>query len=228
MKFAVISDLHGNFPALTAVLKDLPSIDGIICCGDFVGYYPDVNEVCDEMRKLGVIAVRGNHDAYVTKHLVPRPDRAEAYKSDWTRENLSSDNYQWLNCLPVELKFSFDELLITVRHANFFDEEKYLYPDSAEFDGISLKENEVVFFGHTHHPMKIKAGQGFIVNPGSVGQPRDWNPDASYAIIDTFNREVEFRRVSYAVAEFQAGLRKMNWDINVINILSRRKAIDEK
>lgn len=223
MKLAIISDLHANLPALKAVLNDLPPIDGIICCGDFVGYYPDVNEVCDEIKKLGAYSIRGNHDAYVTKHLTPKSDKAETYKTEWTRANLTADNYHWLNSLPIEIHFNYDDLFITVRHANFEDEEKYLYPDSQEFGKFKLKENEIAIFGHTHHPMKIKAGAGTILNPGSVGQPRDWNPDASYAIFDTFDRTIEFRRASYDVASFQNRLREMNWDEKVISILSRKK-----
>ena len=208
MKIVIISDLHGNFPALQAVLQDLPSNDGIICCGDIVGYYPDVNEVCDEVRKLNVQTIRGNHDAYVTKNLTPASDKAEIYKTVWTRKNLSDANFRWLKMLPAQMDFDFNGLLVKVRHANFQEEESYLYPDSQKLKEFTLNENEIVLFGHTHHPMLIKAGAGLIVNPGSVGQPRDYNPQSSYSILDTDNRSIEFRRVNYNVAAYQEKLKK--------------------
>lgn len=228
MKIALISDLHANLAALRAVLDDMPPVDSIVCCGDIIGYYPDVNEVCDEIRKLGVIAIRGNHDAYVTGHLDADQTKSRAYRVEWTRDVLSEDNFRWLSTLPVELKFCLDELRITIRHANFQNEEGYLYPDLKEFENIELAENEVVCFGHTHHPMEIKAGRGTILNPGSVGQPRDWNPDASYCIIDTSCRGFDFRRVPYDVAGFQKRLRELDWDTSVVDILSRRRVTEDE
>lgn len=85
MKLAIIADIHGNKPALEAVLRAAPPVDAWICAGDVVGYYPDVNEVCEILYGLRAFVVRGNHDAYVTRELLPNDQRAAAYRTDWTR-----------------------------------------------------------------------------------------------------------------------------------------------
>jgi len=221
VKIGLISDVHANISALQAVINDMPSVDLWICAGDVVGYYSDINEVCSLLRQLGAWVIRGNHDAYVTEGLVPRPDRRSMYRTDWTRENLDPAHLAWLATLPVEMAFHLGEKFIRVRHANPWDEETYLYHDSAQLNKISLDCNEVLVLGHTHHPMLVRCGKGIVINPGSVGQPRDWNPLASYAVLSTDSGEVDFRRVSYDVARLQQKLTKLRWDSATISILNR-------
>ena len=223
MKFAVISDIHGNLPALEATLADLPIIDTILCCGDIVGYYPDVNEVCELLQKREVSAIRGNHDAYVLGLLQPDPAKREKYYTDWTRSHLSEPSQRWLGSLPEERKVKADEFSLHLRHASPWDEETYIYPDSPSLAKISLKKNEILILGHTHHPMLIQAGEGYVLNPGSVGQPRDWNPMAGYALIDTMSGRMEHRRVGYNLKEFQTRLQSLNWNPDLIEILSRKR-----
>lgn len=223
MKAAVLSDIHGNLPALQAVLDDFPPIDVCICCGDVVGYYPDAEAVCNILKDQNTFLVRGNHDAYVTGGMFPKMEKANAYKVAWTRKNLSKKNLMWLASLPVEMIFFWDEVKIILRHASPWDEETYLYPDSKRLTDINLKKDEFLFLGHTHHPMWIKAGDGMILNPGSVGQPRDWNPLASYAIFDSTTKSVEIRRVQYNVSEYQNRLKELGWENSVVEILGRQK-----
>ncbi len=223
MKIAVLSDIHGNLPALQAVLDDFPLVNACVCCGDLVGYYPDAEEVCNILQNLNTLIVRGNHDAYVAGALFPSMDKADAHKIEWTRANLSEKNLSWLTALPVEMSFSWDGSRILMRHASPWDEETYLYPDSSRLSEIQLRENEFLFLGHTHHPMWIRAGDGMILNPGSVGQPRDWNPLASYAIFDPTARNVEMRRVKYNVPAFQKRLKGLGWENALIDILNRKK-----
>jgi putative phosphoesterase len=223
VKIAVLSDIHGNLPALSAVLEDIPKFDAIVCCGDIVGYYPDVNEVCNILRERNVFTVRGNHDAYLSGVLTPIIEKQTSYRSEWTRDRLNSDNFSWLESLPTEIIFSWDGSDIHLRHASPWDEVTYLYPDSKRLLEIKLRKGEYLFLGHTHHPMWINVGDGMILNPGSVGQPRDWNPHASYAIFDSISKSVEIRRVKYDVLAYQNKLRKLDWDKSTINILSRKK-----
>ena len=223
MKIAVLSDIHGNFPALQSVLADMPSVDAFICCGDLVGYYPDADQVCNTMKDLSAFIVRGNHDAYVSGALTPAPDKAQAYKIEWTYANLSDKNSNWLASLPFEMNFLLDGLNIKVRHASPWDEETYLYPDSPRLADIYLGWGEMLLIGHTHRPMAHQAGEGMVLNPGSVGQPRDWNPLASYAILDTVTRYAVTRRVEYNVQVFQNRLKELGWESSLIEILSRKK-----
>jgi predicted phosphodiesterase len=221
MRLGVISDIHGNLPALEAVLEAMPSVDLLLCAGDLVGYYPDVNEVCDRMRQSGAAIIRGNHDAYVTGELRPDPSRALAYRTEWTRQCLTAKNHAWLAALPVELRFSFGAAGIRMRHASPWDEETYLYKDSPKLKSIHPGAGEFVISGHTHIPLCLRMDQGFWINPGSVGQPRDFDPRASFSTIDTVTEAVEIIRCSYPVEAYQDRLREMNWDAKMVQILSR-------
>ena len=223
MRIGIISDIHGNLPALTAVLKAMPAVDVLLCAGDVVGYYPDVNEVCEALRRAGAGVVRGNHDAYVLGELNPDPSRQSAYRTDWTREQLAARNRAWLAALPVEMRFSFGRARIVLRHASPWDEETYLYRDSASAEKVRLEAGEFLLLGHTHIPMKHPAGDGWMINPGSVGQPRDYDPRAAFSILDTVSSEVELCRCSYDVAAYQQRLQACGWDEKTIQILSRRK-----
>jgi len=224
LRVALISDIHANLPALRAVLHDVSDVDCCICAGDIVGYYPFVNEVCDLIRNSGAHVVRGNHDAFVIDELEPSEEDREVYKVDWTRKQLENQHFKWLGSLPVEMSFHWAERVIKVRHASPWDEESYLYPDSEKLPEIKLNKNEIHVLGHTHHPMKVTCGEGFVVNPGSVGQPRDWNPKAGYAILDTQSGAVEFRRVNYDFGKLQAHLVELCWEPASISILSRERS----
>jgi putative phosphoesterase len=220
MRVALLADLHANLPALSAVLGELGAVDLIVCLGDVVGYYADPNEVCSLIRARNISTIRGNHDAYVLGELTPHPDRKAAYRTDWTREVLEPDHLAWLRSLPTNLEFRWDKLLVRLRHATPWDEEGYLYPDS-DLSAIRLNANEVLALGHTHWPMQRQCGEGLLLNPGSVGQPRDCNPMASYAILDCDTGNVEFRRVRYDVASLQKRLCQMGWAPATVDILSR-------
>ena len=220
MKVALLADIHANLPALAAVLDDLPQVDAVVCLGDVVGYYADPNEVCGLLRKFKIPTIRGNHDAYILGQLTPHPDRVAAYRTKWTREHLQPDHLAWLRSLPTSLEFRWGKMLVRLRHATPWDEEGYLYPDS-DLNEIRLGPNEFLALGHTHWPMLRPCGEGFVLNPGSVGQPRDCNPMASYAILDCDSGSVDFRRVHYDVAGLQERLRQLGWGPATIDILSR-------
>lgn len=224
MKIAFLSDIHANLAALKAVLSDMPPVDATICSGDVVGYYPDVNEVCELVRSHAFHVVRGNHDAYVSGGLSPAVEHRQAYRVDWTRKHLGVENFRWLASLPHELGFLFDGLTIKVRHASPWDEESYLYPDSPELSQIKLDTDQLLCLGHTHHPLFTQLGLGWLLNPGSVGQPRDWNPKASYVLFDTKTRTADFRRVAYDVVAFQQRLHKLGWEESSIQILGRTRS----
>jgi putative phosphoesterase len=221
MKLGLIADIHGNIAALDAVLQDMPQVDALICAGDVVGYYPHANEACHRLRELGAHVVRGNHDIYVAA--LPDPDvvRLGSYRIEWTRAQLTPENLQWLSELPPELRFEWNGQRVRVRHASPWDEETYLYPDSPELDGLELEGSEILVLGHTHHPLVRQCGDALLINPGSVGQPRDRNPRPSYAILEVETREVCHRRATYDVERFEEELRQLNWEAGTIGILSR-------
>ncbi len=224
MKIGCLADIHGNFPALCAVLNHMPPVDFLVCAGDVVGYYPEVNEVCEKLREVSAYVIRGNHDAYVTGELIPDVSRRVAYRTDWTQETLSPENFSWLKSLPIELGFSFGQTKLIVRHASPWDEETYLYLNSDRIDKLNLTSSEVRIFGHTHHPFWQKVTEGWILNPGSVGQPRDYDPRPAFAVLDTVTQQATLHRTSYDVSSYQQRLKHLGWDENMIAILSRKRS----
>jgi putative phosphoesterase len=222
MRLALISDIHANLDALQAVLEDVPPVDHIVCCGDLVEYYDRPNEVCALIRSRNIPCIRGNHDAYVIGALPPGDANRAAYRTDWTRETLDASHRLWLAELPTEMRFEQDGRQLWVRHASPWDEETYLYADAdAALSRLRLASREILAVGHTHRPLHLKAGDGWLLNPGSVGQPRDYDPRASYAVLDLGTGGVEHRRAGYDVAAMQARLEQQDWDANVVGILSR-------
>jgi putative phosphoesterase len=223
MKLGLIADVHGNIAALEAVLTDMPPVDAVLCAGDVVGYYPHPNQVCDRLRRLGAWVVRGNHDAYVSEHLPFDQANDRAYRATWTRRHLEPGHLAWLKTLPVEIDFKWGGRRVRLRHASPWDEETYLYPDSPALRDLKLNAAEILVVGHTHHPLAMHCGEGLLVNPGSIGQPRDWNPLASYAVLELESCAVSHRRVAYDVAGLQRELMEMGWETKTIQVLSRER-----
>jgi predicted phosphodiesterase len=223
MRLAVISDVHGNLPALEAVLADVGSVDAIVCCGDLVGYYPDVAQVVARVRGLGVFAVRGNHELMAMGAVPIPPERAGYYRIAEARRALPAGSLAWLAGLPPSLELACDGLTVVVRHASPWDEATYLHPDAPALRDIALAEGRWLLLGHTHYPMRVRAGRGFVANPGSVGQPRDWNPKAAYAVLDTARGTWEQRRVAYDHRGYQRRLEELGLEPRAIGLLGRER-----
>jgi putative phosphoesterase len=224
MRVALISDIHANLAALEAVLDDVPAVDRIVCCGDIVGYYDRPNEVCAIVRRRGIACIRGNHDAYVIGALEPRIENRLSYRTDWTRATIADTHLEWLKGLGTDLRIDQEGRRLWLRHASPWDEETYLYPDAeSALARLEIAVNETLAVGHTHRPLHRAVDGGWLLNPGSVGQPRDWNPRASYAIFDLVTGEVECRRVGYDVAVMQRRLEAQGWEPQIVDLLGRTR-----
>jgi predicted phosphodiesterase len=218
MKFLIVTDIHGNREALEAVLKDARSqYDRIVCLGDIVGYGADPNFIVDWARANVSAIVRGNHDAVCAGlESLSRFNDAAADAAAWSRRVLSPKNLAYLKRLPAGpfLYEGFD-----LAHGSPFGEYDYLCSTSDVAAIRGRMTTPLTFFGHTHdqggfqikrngkvnviNPQSLPMGlvlaprSKYLVNPGSVGQPRDRNPDAAYAIYAPAERKIEFRRVEY-------------------------------
>jgi putative phosphoesterase len=200
-KIAVISDIHGNLPALEAVLTDIKSkqISTIYCLGDLVGYYCFFNEVVQKINELKIPTVLGNHDdALINNKGVIARSKTCTQILKWQLENASASTISFLKSLPTHLEITHSNHSIKLIHAGLKDNvDEYLFDvNDTYFENHQLNEDLLVS-GHTHLPSykKLYSGKTWI-NPGSAGQPRDGNNKASYVIIDE-GLNPEFIRVSY-------------------------------
>ena len=230
MRYGIISDLHSNYEALSAVLAQIDEhgVDRLLCLGDIVGYGPNPNECCDELRRRDCLAIAGNHDEAAISAEEPEAFNALARQAiAWTKGELSAANRAYLAELPREIDF---ERFSIVHGAPIFHFDYILNVVDAQ-SAFPHATAPLTFIGHTHiaevffqddggRAYHLKLANGgkidiidqcrYIINPGSVGQPRDHNPQASFAIYDEDRRVVEIRRVSYDVSRVQERMQRAN------------------
>jgi diadenosine tetraphosphatase ApaH/serine/threonine PP2A family protein phosphatase len=212
MRIAVVSDVHANWPALQAVLADLDQVDDTICLGDLIGYGGQPLACLDHVRDRGWLTLTGNHDRACTDADVLDWFNLEAAAVvRWTAAQLDQERTRWLRELPE--RATRDGALLV--HASPRDPVyEYVLDDRTAAANLRLMGDHVCFHGHTHLPGVYRFDEDgrvvhdyclgrlplcgpALVNPGSVGQPRDRDPDASYGVWDTDADTIEFRRVPY-------------------------------
>lgn len=220
MRYAIISDIHSNLEALTAVMAEIDSlrVDGIVCLGDVVGYNANPNECIDILRSRGVPCIMGNHDARAASLSGSDGFNPLAHRALlWTVEQLTPDNKAYLAGLPSSLVI---DGVFLVMHGSVDDTDRYIDGvEDAAGDFLLMRERAGVntgFFGHTHVPITyieigaevmtqlddmihLDAGCAYLINPGSVGQPRNHDPRASFALYDTDAGVVTFHKVDYDI-----------------------------
>lgn len=226
--YAVISDIHGSLEALQAVLRDIPDgVEKIYCLGDVIGYGASPNECCDLVRTSGMPTISGNHDLAVTDLSTDlawfNPVAAAAVK--WTREQLTEKNAHFLRSRPRMMRE--DGTLFV--HGSVRDPDEYILNGSVARENLEVLEDEypevrICFFGHTHvktvapspdgpspayRTLDLTEGGPYLVNPGSVGQPRDGDAFASYVLTEESPEgvRVTYRFVDYDVEKAQAKIR---------------------
>lgn len=233
-RYAIITDIHSNLAALRAVLDAVADrgVAAILCLGDLVGYGPSPHEVVKELEQLPIRCICGNHDRYALGQQSDEVRAATAEAIDYTRQHLTPADENFLRGLPDTMMFE-DRILLV--HGSPRSRDEYIVAAEvavanykhfrAEYAGIDL-----CFFGHTHVPMLIGDGRvvrqvtpgepvalkrrtPYLINPGSVGQPRDGNPDAAFGILDLDESTMTFHRVAYDVEDthrriLEAGLQR--------------------
>lgn len=224
-KFAILGDIHSNIDALNVVLEDCRSqgVTDFLCTGDVVGYNACPRECLEIIRDLGCPVVMGNHDHYVSsvQNLEDFNPHAAAV-IEWTREQLTEEEMNYLANLP----FVKTTMGITLVHSTMDVPENFGYV----FDHLQAEAHfthqvtPLCFHGHTHCPMvyekqlsavyridaqdfRLPIGRKYFVNVGSVGQPRDGDPRAAYAIYEPKSRALSFRRLDYDIAAAQERIR---------------------
>jgi predicted phosphodiesterase len=226
-KYAILGDIHGNLEALETVLADAKEqgVNSYVCVGDVVGYNANPSECLNIIRELKCVTVRGNHDHYCS-HDESLDDfhPLAANVVDWTRHQLADDQLQFLKQLRmVSVVDGF-----TIVHSTLDMPEKlgYVFDTLEANANFNYQTTSVCFHGHTHVPavyekqdivrrepltkLKITLGRKYFINVGSVGQPRDGDPRAAYAIYDPKMKQVELRRLIYDLAKTQEKIRKVH------------------
>lgn len=224
MKIGIISDIHSNIYGLRAVLKELKKTDFIICAGDIVGYYTFVNEVFEEIKKNNIQTILGNHDGYLLGMIPESQNPITRLPLDFTKKNILPENIAYLEKIKnAKIELDIDGLKIKMYHGSPWQEfEDYVYPDSdfAKFENIGA---DLVILGHTHWPVIKKIGRTLVVNPGSCGQPRDYDSRSSYGIFDTRTKEATIERVPYEIDEVCKAAEDQGFDKKLCQILKRKK-----
>lgn len=214
MRYAVFSDIHGNLPALQAVLRDAEGngCEGYLCAGDIVGEYDRPEECVELVRSLGAVCVKGNQDEYCgTEMALDGFNEKARERVKATRAVLSEDSKKWLQSLPHVVK----DDSFTLVHASLDHPARwqYIFDKLAAVASISKQESPVCFNGHTHVPVcyqydlmvrggtytqvSFSRGTKYLVNVGSVGQPRDGVAKSCYVIYDAEAKTAELRRIDF-------------------------------
>ncbi len=228
MRYLVISDIHANLEAFDTVMAEAKQIgyDKVLLLGDLVGYGADPNAICERVREMKPDAlIRGNHDKVGSGVESPEGFNAVARNAiRWTYEALTKENREWLAALPAGPMIVDDT--IEICHGTPFDEDAYVFDDLDALRAMHAARRPLCLFGHTHvqvghylsrdqfglatadehRPLSIAMEEAnrYLVNPGSVGQPRDGDPRAGFGIVDIAAKEMTIHRVEYPISKAQA------------------------
>ncbi len=220
MRIAVLSDVHGNLPALEAMLEALKPYDALWQLGDIVGYGPQPDEVVARLIEENAVGVRGNHDSAAIGALETDAFNDDARTAvEWTAARISPATRDWLAALPLR---SVDEPFTLVHGSPRDPTWEYVYSAGVARANLPLFETTHCLVGHTHVPLIFRqrsgkvegvhvkgemtyalGGERLVVNPGSVGQPRDGDPRASALLLDTDAGTLDWRRVEYSIERVQ-------------------------
>jgi len=214
MRIGLIADVHGNFSALRAALREMGRVRRILCAGDLVGLCATPDKVIRLVRKKGIPCVLGDCDrAVLTGSFEGLPEEARA-ACEWTRARLDGESMKFLAKLPERMEVKVGSFRILVVHGSPADPLRGRIPPEATGEQLSKLvagvEADVIVVGHTHLQFSKMILGKLLVNPGSVGHPKDRNPDAGFAVLDLESGvpRVEMRRAKYSVEEEVSLLKK--------------------
>jgi putative phosphoesterase len=201
VRTAIISDVHANLVALKAVLGEIDSmgINHIISAGDVVGYYPFPNEVIHLFKERGIVGIAGNHDRTVIRTQVSSMNPIAGEAARWTAKELNESSRLYLASLPPRRHVTLGGKLAGLYHGSPRDDTEYVFEEEAEPELLRLSGTRLLILGHTHVPYVQRSKEGAIVNPGSVGQPRDGDPRACFMVYDSTKDDFTIRRVEYDI-----------------------------
>ena len=230
MKYLIFSDIHSNLEAFEALMGSTPvkEADKYLFLGDLVGYGANPNKTIDEFKELtNIYSIRGNHDKVIANlESSSLFNPVAAFSAEWSKLQISEDNEEYLKQLKKGPEVV--DHFITICHGSTFDEDYYVFSMFEAVESFKFMETSIGFFGHTHFPViyllrnekidivpltqetkiKLDPNTRYLVNPGSIGQPRDKNPNPSFIIFDSNKKELHFKRFKYNIKETQRKIRE--------------------
>ena len=219
MKILLVADIHANWPALQAINE---TFDACLVLGDIVDYGTEPGPCVDWVRRHATFAIRGNHDHAVVQSVEARGGSGlkglAAVTRPLQRQLLDKSQLKYLSRLPVTQSFCLDNLNFLLVHATPRDPlDEYLPNEVGAWrEVLHSVDADVVCVGHTHIPFELDVDGIRVINPGSVGQPRDGDPRCAYAVIE--NRQVRFQRVAYDIGLTVSQMRETGMEPWVINL----------
>lgn len=233
MKVAILSDIHANIYALEAALTDCveEAVAHFIVAGDLVGYYywpqPVVRRLMHDTR---VTCIRGNHEDILGETLDSQ-SAADRYRRkygsgyDVCRESLCDEELQWLLNLPTKADLVLEGTHFSVHHGSPAATDEYIYPDATEEVLARCHDSrDFTILGHTHYPLIHDLDGRILVNPGSIGQPRDFGGQACYAVVDLANRALRFKRIPYDVSPVVVAAQERDPALGYLHKIMTRRA----
>lgn len=231
MKYAVLSDIHGNQYALTQVLKEAEKLGvrNLLLLGDYVGYYYGIVEILKEIRRFDFVAIRGNHEDLLLKGLnthnfLESLDAKYGTSHRWCLKTLPKSELDFLTQLPRTYELMVDNLKVLLCHGAPWGTDDYVYPNADEevLTKYDEYEYDFIFFGHTHYRTVFDRSGMQVINPGSVGQSREKGGMAYWGILDTQKSKFEFMNTPYDVSALEADVKINDPDLTYnLKILSR-------
>lgn len=237
MKIVLLSDIHGNLPALERVLELATALnpDKVVVLGDSIGYFYDSSAVIDLLRSHADIVVRGNHERAYVDILEGRDDGTEyraKYGSALARavETLTSEQNAWIASLKDHEIVEIGGKTLHFTHEAPNTDDGYLYPDATESKIISVASDncDAIIFGHSHYPFSVMRQNCQLINPGSVGQARDIGGLAQWAVVHVETMVVEMKRTPYETESVEAAAQRHDPLLPYLTQVLRRGKISEK
>ena len=201
MKILVLSDIHANYEALLSLDKYVQECDTVLSLGDITGYSCAVNECIEYARTHNFVSIQGNHDRYVIEGMYSQTkflNESVRFGINHAANVISQDNLAWLKSLPLVYSFKIDNITILAAHGDPFDPiNGYVYENNTDFETWNQFTYNYIFIGHTHRELTHQTEHTLIINPGSVGQARDFEGKACACILDTENNVLKRLHIEY-------------------------------
>lgn len=197
----LMADIHSNIHALLTAMDLIRAHDPgmVMCAGDIVGYGANPNECCHAVESMSAHSISGNHDRAAISKDVSGMNPYAAAAALWTSDRLDDESRRFLSGLPISMRREMERSRVAVFHGSPSDPDEYVYAEEASEGVLRAAGCDLLVLGHTHMPFVRRFDSGLIVNPGSVGQPRDGDPRGSLAVVDMTARTCEIVRFRYDI-----------------------------